>query len=60
MWKPGQLITLNGKVYRIRYIPKEADYGVCSKCDLNGPHVCDKIEWRYMMHSYFEQVYPKT
>lgn len=66
MWKPGQLVTIKGKVYRICYIPR--DFGVCSKCEVPKTKLlnlcittsCEKIEWKYMMHSYFKQVYPKT
>lgn len=66
MWKPGQLVTIEGKVYRICYIPK--DFTVCRKCELPKSKSldlcilasCDKIEEKYMMHSYFKQVYPKT
>ena len=66
-WKPGQLVTIEGKIYRIRYTPK--DFLVCDKCELmrNKPRafciyvsLCNKIDNKYIMHSYFKQVYPKT
>lgn len=65
MWKPGQLVTIEGKVYRICYAP-ENFYG-CYKCAFASSRVCTlanlfcyKIEKKYIMYSYFKQVYPKT
>lgn len=64
MWKPGQLVTINGKVYRVCHEKRTV---VCHKCAfkslLSGLctlPICDKIEGKYMMRSYFKQVYPKT
>lgn len=62
MWKPGQLITINNKVYRICH---EQRIGVCDKCAFKlfgscALPICDKIDGKYMMYSYFKQVYPKT
>lgn len=65
MWKPGQLVTIEGKVYRICHTPEIPV--VCYKCAFKSSRLCtlsiaacDKIEKKYMMHSYFKQVYPKT
>ena len=66
MWKPGQLVTIKGKVYRICYAPE--DFFVCHRCDIIRNKssrvctlsLCDKIEEKYVMFSYFKQVYPKT
>ena len=66
MWKPGQLVTIEGKVYRVCHDPKRI--AVCNKCELPKSKLyklcmlpsCDKIEEKYMMRSYFKQVYPKT
>lgn len=65
MWKPGQLVTIEGKVYRICYTPEI--FAVCHKCELHKSEsldlciltLCGKIEEKYMMRSYFKQVYPK-
>ena len=63
MWKPGQLVTIEGKVYRVCYEKRTI---VCHKCAFEKESlvecsvVCNKIEKKYMMLSYFKQVYPKT
>ena len=59
MWKPGQLVTIKGKVYRIRHDPK--DFAVCHRCafmsdELCALPICDKIEDKYMMRSYFTSI----
>lgn len=36
MWKPGQLVTLNGKLYRISESPKEEQYRICSLCQIQN------------------------
>lgn len=66
MWKPGQLVTIEGKVYRICHDPK--NFFVCNKCALRKKlfgfvdctFSCEKIKYGYIYHSYFKQVYPKT
>lgn len=63
-WKPGQLVTIEGKVYRIRHTPY--NLLVCRKCALRRTCMsqlnafCDKIEKKYIVYSYFKQVYHKT
>lgn len=64
MWKPGQLVTIEGKVYRICCATEI--FAVCLKCAFRRSKVCtfaeplcDKIEKKYIMNSYFKQVYPK-
>jgi len=69
MWKPGQLVTINGKVYRVCYGKRII---VCHKCAFEKESLvkctllrkcallCNKIEKKYIMRSYFKQVYPKT
>ena len=62
-WKPGQLVTIEGKVYRVCHNP---DFFVCHKCAFTSSRVCtfakplcDKIEKKYIIYSYFKQIYPK-
>lgn len=40
MWKPGQLVTLWGKVYRITKCDETARYRVCNFCAGSGNAPC--------------------
>ena len=73
-WKPGQLVTIDNKVYRICKAP--GDFYVCNRCafaksirdainNLLGVRcsnacLCGNIREQDMAFSYFKQVYPKT
>lgn len=35
-WKPGQLVTLNGKVYRIHKTSYEKSYARCMFCQMQN------------------------
>lgn len=59
-WKPGQLITIEGKIYRIR----KKEYGICSLCAFLE-HKCYYSQDKDCLdlipyNCYYEQVYPKT
>jgi len=44
MWKPGQIVTINGVVYRVK---RNRDIiGTCEKCALNIRNIIPKIPWR--------------
>lgn len=66
MWKPGQLVTVEGKVYRICHNTQRG-FAICRECALKSrkdctlaKSPCDKIDKKYIVRSYFKQVYPKT
>ena len=40
-YKPGQLITIRGTVYRVTKY--KLDYIVCSSCDIKSDYICSKI-----------------
>jgi len=42
MWKPGQLVTLWGKLYRITKCSETQKYRVCYFCAGNGNAPCIK------------------
>ena len=57
MWKAGQLVTLNGKVYRIHKTQYTSGYQqcmFCTQCNVNSPCVDmfdypdDKISFGYI------------
>lgn len=73
MWKPGQLVTINGKVYRVckdhgKQDRKGCEYGPCRKCSISHtilPPGFIECEIRSLCFNlpyiyYFKQVYPKT
>lgn len=69
MWKPGQLITICGEVYRVKRIHSQIKY-VCIFCYFCDPAVnCilriynPKLRfcWDYIPDDcYFERVWPKS
>lgn len=44
MWKPGQLVTINGVVYRVKR--NHDSKGPCEKCALNVRNIYPNIPWR--------------
>ena len=64
MWKPGQLVTIEGKVYRVCHDPH--GIFVCLSCPFieesreKCTALCGNVQDKYQMHSYFKQLYPKT
>lgn len=69
MWKPGQLVTIRGIVYRVKR--SEICWRSCSLCALNQRNGFCELQFirpynnhngRYPIpyNCYFERVYPKS
>ena len=60
MWKPGQLVTIEGKVYRVK---KHINDYTCTLCAfIKRKYFCKypKCTEKIPFNCYFKQVYPKT
>lgn len=64
MWKPGQIVTICGKRYRIK---KEQNGMTCSKCA--GRHIIHTSDepcntclnsWKMAPYNYLEKIKPKS
>lgn len=44
MWKPGQIVTINGVVYRVKR--NHDSRGPCEKCALNVQNIYPTLTWR--------------
>ena len=67
MWKPGQLITICGEVYRVKRC--ERSYNICKDCAFDDDPNCDlrlyEPKYRSCTHlipddCYFVRAYPKS
>lgn len=62
MWKAGQLITIEGKVYRVKKLPKGDD--PCSDCpnatisEYDNP--CRACLTKVRYNCYLEEIKPRT
>lgn len=64
MWKPGQLVTIEGKVYRVKKLPKGSDQ--CLGCpsaripEDNNPCRTCLCTWKVGPNCRLEEIKPRT
>lgn len=63
MWKPGQIVTIRGKKYRITKDTVDFDCTVCDHCDMPvGREPCHTCLWGHKMpdNCHLQEIKPKS
>lgn len=61
MWKAGQLVTIEGKVYRVKKNPVLEPCLVCKDVSTPGyANPCKICIWKLRSNCYLEEIKPRT
>lgn len=58
MWKPGQIVTIKRKRYRIVKLKREYTFIKCINCDLFDKNMCDIC--KSPNNCYLKELHPKS